>query len=172
MNDANPNSRRRVRTFKRAIADISIVGRVAIGAVSLQRYCVARGIQHYEVDRLIEYCFEFTTITDPIVWANLTPPLASSCVELPDDLAHSIGKDHVEEFNTLRREVMSIAYCDFFAGVSDASRRHLLAVFQILIHAGVPLPDVEAFKVSAFAERGGWGNPVSPDTLSSWRSLA
>lgn len=163
-----------------AYESLSLTARFAIALHCLERYCAARSVDGAPVVEWLDYLWEWPAVQGPDefrTWEVQDPALRNASLggELPPGFADALRDAGVAESEFLRilEHTAGIVFDSFYSIADErGSARHLAEVLAVAEAAGVGHPPFEAFASSTFAQRAGWGDPLSPEERDAWRALA
>lgn len=159
------------------IRQLSLLARVAVALRLLSIYCERRGLAHLEVDRFVDHQWRFLTV--PVsetvrTWEDSTPPLTATALgyEFPPEFEEFLVRRNVppNEFRSVLASTAEVLYGSMYGAANEPeSRKHLLELASFIERFGIEMPSVNAFSPSRWADRDGWGNPLSIEEVAKWR---
>ncbi|WP_144058853.1 hypothetical protein [Rhodopirellula sp. SWK7] len=160
--------------IRETIRTISNAAKQVCAAICLQRFCAQHSIAHPKLDSLIEHLWAFASIGSPdefVKWDSglNSLALAGFRAKLDGDVSAAVDSELLSDFSSLVSNVENLGMCDAYGADTDGPIDMLLSVFSLLEKHDVPIPSLDAFTASE--HNVGWGMPVDPDLLDSWRSL-
>jgi hypothetical protein len=157
---------------------LSLRARLGIALDLFHRYCARRGLAHPEIDRYLDYLWEFIGFYgDPEPfrhWLDREPALVQAGLQdvlPPGVIAVSEAAGVPEaEFRQALESCTEVLYTSLFAAANEAlSRSFLLKLAHAVNPHGIWLPDLRRFAGSRWADDSGWGHRPTPEELARWR---
>jgi hypothetical protein len=158
------------------VRGISIRACVVIGAICLERFCRNLAINMEAMRPLLQVYWAFPStehITDLDDWrAELKFFWMEDDEEMPPGIIerlNHLGQPIKEDFTSVLNAVAEIGMGDMYGATTDVPWASLIATFAVLERHGIPLPDLEPFRVSASTQSDPWGDPVASEIVQQWR---
>jgi hypothetical protein len=141
-------------------------------------YCKRRGVEHPDVDRYVDYLWEFIGFDDPEAfgrWVKKEPPLVAAGLgcEFRTAFKQVLAAAGVseKEFQQALMSCTEVLYTSMYGACDDeGSKRYLSELADIAVPLGVKWADIRRFAASRWEDEHGWGKPLTPQELAQWRA--
>ena len=156
---------------------LSLTARLAIALHCFRDYCRKLGLQHVEIERLLDDLWEFPVDNVRERWDEwehghpvlLYVGLGDAWPEGFEEFLRSNNVDP-DDFRPLITGVVEVVFSSFYAAADDKeSMEHLRNVLTIVTAVGVEPRPLERFASSRFADGHGWGKPLTITERDEWR---